>query len=115
MSMPKRLLGRSRTCPLLATTSKSSPRYLLIVRALAGDSTITRCFFFRAATAGLLQAARNGKWITRLDAAPLQKGAEKRDAAAGEDRPAARPVILSYRLRLSGAPCEAAKPQAGRC
>src|SRR5437588_13086016 len=55
MSMPKRLLGRSRTCPLLATTSKSGPRYLLIVLALAGDSTITRCFFFRAATGLILK------------------------------------------------------------
>src|SRR5947209_20276433 len=55
MSMPKRLLGRSRTCPLLARTSKSGPRYLLIVRALAGDSTMTRdFFFFRVATLGLL-------------------------------------------------------------
>src|SRR5207249_1412687 len=50
--MPKRLLGRSRTCPLLAATSKSGPRYLLMVFALAGDSTITRFFFFRAATCG---------------------------------------------------------------
>src|SRR5262249_44099102 len=52
MSMPKRLLGRSRTWPLLATTSKSGPKDLLIVRALAGDSTMTRFFFFRAATGG---------------------------------------------------------------
>src|SRR5437660_11897405 len=53
MSMAKRLLGKSRTCPLLAATSKSGPRYLLIVRALAGDSTMTRdFFFFRAATLG---------------------------------------------------------------
>src|SRR5205823_10645719 len=50
MSMPKRLLGRSRTWPRQATTSKSGPRYLLMVLALAGDSTITRLFFFRAAT-----------------------------------------------------------------
>src|SRR5207248_3313878 len=54
MSMPKRLLGKSRTWPMLATTSKSGPRYLLIVLALAGDSTITRFFFFRAATARFL-------------------------------------------------------------
>src|ERR1700757_1824669 len=50
MSMPKRFCGRSRTWPLLAATSKSGPRYLLIVLALAGDSTITRFFFFRVAT-----------------------------------------------------------------
>jgi hypothetical protein len=35
-------LGRSRTCPIEAFTVKSLPRYLLIVFALAGDSTMTR-------------------------------------------------------------------------
>src|SRR5207244_13177326 len=55
MSMPKRLLGKSRTCPLLATTSKSGPRYLLMVLALAGDSTITRFFFFLVATSNFLE------------------------------------------------------------
>src|SRR5262245_54163544 len=35
-------LGRSRTCPMDAFTWKSRPRYLLIVFALAGDSTMTR-------------------------------------------------------------------------
>src|SRR3954447_7111406 len=52
MSMPKRLLGKSRTWPLQATTSYSGPRYLLIVLALVGDSTMTRFFFFRVATGG---------------------------------------------------------------
>src|SRR5882757_9005415 len=33
---------RSRTCPYDASTSKSVPRYFLIVFALAGDSTMTR-------------------------------------------------------------------------
>src|SRR5882724_11455553 len=33
---------RSRTCPYDARTSKSLPRYFLIVFALAGDSTMTR-------------------------------------------------------------------------
>src|SRR5690606_13006088 len=32
---------RSRTCPYDASTSKSLPRYFSIVRALAGDSTMT--------------------------------------------------------------------------
>src|SRR6516162_5493831 len=50
MSMPKSFLGKSRTCPLLAATSKSAPRSLLIVLALAGDSTITRFFFFLGGT-----------------------------------------------------------------
>src|SRR6187397_521820 len=49
MSMPMRERTRSRTCPLLATTSKLGPRYLLIVFAFAGDSTMTRLFFFRVA------------------------------------------------------------------
>src|SRR5437870_3381059 len=52
MSMPNCFLGRSRTCPLLARTSKSGPRYLLIVFALAGDSTMTRFFFFRVVATG---------------------------------------------------------------
>src|SRR5712691_3218904 len=43
-STPSVFLGRSRTCPMEAFTWKSFPRYLLIVFALAGDSTITRFF-----------------------------------------------------------------------
>ena len=34
--------GKSRTCPTLERTIKSFPRYLLMVLALAGDSTITK-------------------------------------------------------------------------
>src|SRR5215813_7053555 len=41
-STPSFFLGRSRTCPMDAFTWKSRPRYLLIVFALAGDSTMTR-------------------------------------------------------------------------
>src|SRR5690625_3468743 len=33
--------GRSRICPTLASTWNSGPRYPLIVRAFAGDSTMT--------------------------------------------------------------------------
>src|SRR2546425_934579 len=73
MSMPKRVVGRSRTWPLLATTSKSSPRYLLIVLALAGDSTMTRCFFFRGATAMLLQVRETGSEPQQLDRATAKK------------------------------------------
>src|SRR5690606_23242350 len=36
-------LGRSRMWPTEARTTKSSPRYLLMVLALAGLSTITSC------------------------------------------------------------------------
>src|SRR5262245_36571631 len=35
-------LGRSRTWPMLASTLKPPPRYLLMVLALDGDSTMTR-------------------------------------------------------------------------
>src|SRR5271170_2106009 len=42
MSTPIVFLGRSLIWPIEASTSKSLPRYLLIVLALAGDSTITR-------------------------------------------------------------------------
>ncbi len=41
-SMPNWLLGRSRTCPMDALTTYFRPSILLIARALAGDSTITR-------------------------------------------------------------------------
>ena len=41
-STPSRFLGRSRTWPMEAFTWKSRPRYLLMVFALAGDSTMTR-------------------------------------------------------------------------
>ena len=40
-STPRRDLGRSLTCPTDAFTVKPAPRYFLIVRALAGDSTMT--------------------------------------------------------------------------
>src|SRR5207249_61712 len=42
------LLGRSRMCPTLARTRYSGPRYLLMVLALEGDSTITRWRFLAA-------------------------------------------------------------------
>src|SRR5690606_29203659 len=35
---------KSRICPMLDFTMKSLPRYLLIVLALAGDSTMTSAF-----------------------------------------------------------------------
>src|SRR5919204_6991579 len=44
MSTPSLLFGRSRMCPIDATTLKSRPRYLLIVFAFAGDSTTTNAF-----------------------------------------------------------------------
>ena len=43
-TLPNALVGRSRTCPTLDFTTKSLPRYLFIVFALAGDSTITNDF-----------------------------------------------------------------------
>src|SRR6185437_6934594 len=42
MSTPKSRLGRSMMCPIEATTLKSGPRYLLMVFAFPGDSTMTR-------------------------------------------------------------------------
>src|SRR5581483_11788869 len=99
--MPKRLLGRSRTWPLLATTSYSGPRYLLIVLALAGDSTITRCFFFRAGTA----STPCDRWARRSVTAAGEVG-EARWTRAAELRlplnssragqPGARPDRLAW-------------------
>src|SRR5215471_13510599 len=45
MSTPSLLFGKSFTWPSEAFTTKSLPRYLLIVFAFAGDSTITSDFF----------------------------------------------------------------------
>src|SRR5216684_1724911 len=44
MSTPRSFAGRSLICPIEAITMKSLPRYLLIVFALAGDSTMTKFF-----------------------------------------------------------------------
>src|SRR5713101_2333288 len=44
MSTPRSFEGRSLICPIEAITMKSLPRYLLIVFALAGDSTMTKFF-----------------------------------------------------------------------
>src|SRR5262245_47839272 len=44
VSTPNPLLGRSMMWPIEARTSKSLPRNFSMVFALAGDSTITRCF-----------------------------------------------------------------------
>src|SRR5262244_1642495 len=44
MSTPSLLFGKSLTWPSEAFTTKSLPRYLLIVLAFAGDSTITSDF-----------------------------------------------------------------------
>src|SRR5262245_10003134 len=43
-STPSLDLGRSMTCPTDAFTVNPDPRYFLIVRALAGDSTTTSDF-----------------------------------------------------------------------
>src|SRR6188474_1312732 len=44
MSMPSLFFGRSRTWPIDALTTKFLPKNLLMVLALAGDSTMTRDF-----------------------------------------------------------------------
>src|ERR1700733_12768478 len=63
---------RSRTCPYEASTSKSLPRYFLIVRALAGDSTMTRFSLIRvAAERASMRAARVGSGHPRLE--PLER------------------------------------------
>src|SRR5262245_21253778 len=43
-SIPNFPLGKSRTCPIDAFTTNFEPRILLIVWALAGDSTMTSYF-----------------------------------------------------------------------
>src|SRR6476646_3229012 len=51
-STPSSRVGRSRTWPMVAFTSKPEPRYLPIVLALVGDSTITSAGPFPPASAG---------------------------------------------------------------
>src|SRR5712691_7587185 len=43
-STPSSRVGRSRRCPTVAFTSYPAPRYLPIVFAFVGDSTITNAF-----------------------------------------------------------------------
>ena len=42
--LPLPLVGKSRICPTLDLTTNSAPKYLLIVLAFAGDSTMTNDF-----------------------------------------------------------------------
>src|SRR5262249_15049931 len=53
-------LGRSRTWPMLASTLKPEPRYLLMVLAFDGDSTMTRSMpsLLAGAAAGDLRVRR---------------------------------------------------------
>src|SRR5262245_65735083 len=67
-----RACGRSRMWPMLASTVKSRPRNLLIVRALAVDSTITKPFeplllepFFAVFDAAFLAIAEFKGWGVR--------------------------------------------------
>src|SRR4029077_16231030 len=67
-STPRPFEGRSLICPIEAITMKSLPRYLLIVFALAGDSTITRFFVIpsqirsRTDDTSMLVGCFPGKW-----------------------------------------------------
>ena len=47
ISIPNLLSGRSSTCQILATTSKSFHKYFWMVLAFAGDSTITKFFHIK--------------------------------------------------------------------
>ena len=46
ISIPILDLGKSIMCPIEAVTLYSEPKYLFIVLAFAGDSTITSVYFF---------------------------------------------------------------------
>src|SRR5437899_9277613 len=97
-STPSVFLGRSRTWPMEAFTWKSRPRYLLIVLAFAGDSTITRFFATTtipppttlpdlsptAGRRGLPAAAGRGP------PAPARPGAQAPPRRSGRSAPGAR-------------------------
>src|SRR6201994_3532771 len=84
------LAGRSRTWPKEARTSYEVPRYLLIVLALAGDSTMTIFMSFqwlkgkiRAGSAGFAPAVSTRTWVVRPPLSNRQglKAAGKRGGA----------------------------------
>src|SRR5438876_10274931 len=62
MSTPSLLLGRSFTWPSDAFTTYSEPRYLLIVFAFAGDSTITNDFLEAIFVVVLFAFRLSNKW-----------------------------------------------------
>src|SRR5512138_501449 len=94
---------RSRTWPYEARTWKSLPRYLLIVLALAGDSTMRRCL-------GI------GDWVPGAASGRAARASEEHDARA-EARAcwrvpggAGTPYIVESRAVQ---PCQAWRPGPG--
>src|SRR5688572_3188488 len=92
--------GRSRMCPIDASTWKPSGRKAAIVRALAGDSTMTRLFSTRAKR---LPSDRGSPSVQNLGLYPMHSEDVKN--AAFRARPAIRlgaHLALGAALRLSG-------------
>src|SRR5688572_9652995 len=73
-------LGRSRTWPIEAFTWKSLPRYLLIVFALAGDSTMTR-FLASCCLPDLMMPDEERAGQTADDVPQLQIGQTREQSA----------------------------------
>src|SRR5438477_4670376 len=96
--------GRSRMCPMLDSTSNSGPRKFLIVRAFAGDSTMTRRFDIGTRVAEGRRCARNVAAAADLSTPrrPLASarlrglpagGAGTRTPARGRIRPGREPRV----------------------
>src|SRR5690606_7992921 len=88
---------RSRTWPYEARTVKSLPRYLLIVLALAGDSTMRR---FLAMGGGAFLAVRGAEWEPRQ----YIWFAEEHARGRGHGRSGLHPFIVESRR---GVGCQA--------
>src|SRR5579872_4235533 len=80
--MPKPFSGKSRTCPTVARTLYDGPRYLPMVRAFAGDSTIT-------SDLPAIVARSSGSSITaRLDARrPFPRARDARTGSSTTEAP----------------------------
>src|SRR3546814_693410 len=105
---------RSRTWPYEARTVKSLPRYLLIVLALAGDSTMRR---FLAMAAGPVLAVRGAEWEPRQyigfaddDARSLGHGRSGLHLFIVESRHGRR--CQAFRIRRSASACPHRRSQA---
>src|ERR1041385_4022938 len=71
-STPSLFLGRSRTCPMEAMTLKSRPKYLLIVFAFAGDSTMTSALAIPSTNSRIVNSDKTCAWNTQNSAVQFQ-------------------------------------------
>src|SRR5690606_13287336 len=88
--------GRSRTWPMLASTTNEGPRNFEIVRALAGDSTITSDFPFPAAFLAIIPV-RPSWFPVAAENIPSQIAAAARQSVFGIEFTSIGPTIWDVR------------------